>query len=55
MQTTTFTAYALQQVLKGNLRGYQTAGYTLKPGCGMKGLFTYSKNEPRGKYVGFKG
>jgi hypothetical protein len=53
MQVTTFTSYALGQVLKQVVQGWDVAGYTARPGGDMNGLFIYSADMPKG-YVGFR-
>jgi len=53
MITTTFTAYALRQVLRDNVKGHNVAGYTTKPAANLNGLFIYARNIKRGEYAGF--
>ena len=53
MQTTTFTAYALQQVIKQRVVGWDVAGYTARPGGDFNGLFVYAREMPKG-YLGFR-
>ena len=52
MQTTKISAYSLRGILRDNINGIRTAGYTVRPGF-SNGLFTGGRVTPMSGYQGF--
>ena len=52
MQTTKISAYSLRGILRDNVNGIRTAGYTVRPGF-SNGLFTSVRVIPMSGYQGF--
>ena len=52
MQTTKISAYSLRGILRDNVNGIRTAGYTVRPGF-SNGLFTGGRVTPMFGYQGF--